>query len=58
MCIRDSDNSYGASSSGRRYFVGSQIDDPVSANRPYLEYTTGTSEETVVHNANFFGTNF
>ena len=38
--------------------VGGQIDDSTTANRPYLEYTTGEAEESVTYNANFFGANF
>jgi|TARA_B100001250_G_scaffold315214_1_gene277456 hypothetical protein len=40
-----------------RRFVGAQQDHSVVANRPYLEYTTGTVS-TPTENSTFFGTNF
>ena len=52
------DTSYGASATGRRMIIGATIDDSTTANRPYLEYTTGEAEESVTYNANFFGANF
>ena len=38
--------------------IGGQIDDTTTANRPYLEYTTGEAEESVTYNSVFFGSNF
>ena len=52
------DTSYGATATGNRYFYSYFNNAPTVSNRPFLEYTTGEAEESVVYNANFFGANF
>jgi hypothetical protein len=52
------DSSYGVSSTGSRYFYSYLNNASTVSNRPFLEYTTGEAEESVVYNANFFGANF
>lgn len=41
-----------------KYLYGYQVDSSTTADRPYLEVTTGTAPATPTENATFFGANF